>query len=162
MTYPAFRANVRAVHGDSGSRWLQDIPRLLAEVERSWDLRIGPPYELSYNYGAPATSGSRTACVVKLTVPGTPHRDREAAALTAYSGRGAVRLLARDDTRGALLLERADPGTSLAELGTARDGEATTILCSVMQQLWCRPSADHRLPSVAVYGAAFTDSIHTA
>ena len=45
-----------------------------------------------------------------------PHREteQEAAALERWDGDGAVRLLARDDARGALLLERCEPGTSLS------------------------------------------------
>lgn len=157
ITSEQFQANVRAVHGDAGASWLADIPRLLTELEHSWDLRINAPYELSYNYVAPAMSRSGTACVVKLTVPGFADRDREVAALTAYSGRGAVDLLDRDDPRGALLLERGDPGRTLAELGPDQDAEATAIICSVMQRLWCAPPSDSGLPSLVEYGRAFAD-----
>lgn len=152
---PNLRANVLAVHGDAGARWLQDIPRLLAEIERSWDIQVSAPYDLSYNYVAPATSGDGAECVVKLTVPGTSGLTREAAALSGYGGRGAVRLLSRDDGRGALLLERAEPGRELAALGPYRDDEATTILCTVMRQLWHEPACDRDLPRVITYGSAF-------
>jgi len=154
---PNFHANVTAVHGDAGARWLPNIPRLIAEIAQAWDLRLGEPYELSWNYVAPATRDDGLACVVKLTVPGTSGLAREATALEGFAGRGAVALLARDDSRGALLLERAEPGREVAELGPDRDGEATTILCSVMQRLWCPPPVEHQLPSVIDYGAAFAD-----
>jgi len=159
MTSAVFRANVAAVHGAAGIRWLTDIPRLLEEIERSWDVRIGPPYELSYNYVAPAAHSSGLPCVVKLTVPGRSGLHREAAALGGFAGRGAVRLLACDPTRGALLLEQAEPGVELADFGPDRDGEATAILCSVMQRLWAPAPAHHGLPSVAEYGADFADHI---
>lgn len=152
-----FLSHVVNVHGEAGARWLLEIPRLLVELEQSWDLRIEAPYELSYNYVAAATSGSGVACVVKLTVPGSSGLAREAAALECFAGRGSVRLLARDSRRGALLLERADPGRPLAEWGPGRDSEATAILCSVMQRLWRRPPAEHALPSVADYGSDFAD-----
>lgn len=157
---PNFRANVVAVHGDAGARWLPDIPRLLAEIERSWDLHVGEPYDLSWNYVAPATRADGVACVVKLAVPGTSGLDREAAALAGFAGRGAVALLDRDDSRGALLLERAEPGCELADFGPERDGEATTILCSVMRRLWRRPPAEHGLPNLAGYGSAFENYDH--
>ncbi|MDQ3577409.1 MAG: aminoglycoside phosphotransferase family protein [Actinomycetota bacterium] len=160
MTSPVFRANVTAVHGESGARWLADLPRLLGEIERSWDVRIGPPYELSHNYVAPVTRSSGALCVVKLTVPGSSGVEREAAALGGFAGHGAIRLLDYDDSRGALLLERAEPGRELAEFGPARDGEATTILCSVMQRLWCEAPPDLQLPGVADYGADFTDHVN--
>ncbi len=154
---PAFVANVVGVHGDAGRQWLPDIPRLLGELEASWGLQISAPYELSYNYVAPATSRSGTRCVVKLTVPGSEALTREAVALASYAGNGAVRLLARDDRRGALLLERAEPGLQLAEWGPDRDSEATSILCSVMQDLWRAPAPDRGLPNLVDYGHAFAD-----
>lgn len=152
---PSFLANVRTVHGEVGIRWLRDIPQLLAEIERSWNVDIGQPYALSYNYVAPATDSSGAACVVKLGVPGCSGRDREAAALGGFDGCGAVRLLARDDSRGALLLERADPGRSLATLPPEHDQEATAILVSVMGRLWRKPPAGHDLPQLTEYGADF-------
>lgn len=158
QTYdPNFLANVRAVHGDAGARWLLDIPRLLGEIEQSWDLRIDAPYELSYNYVARAVRTSVETCVIKLRVPHSADLAREASALAGLAGRGAVRLLAYDQPRGALLLERADPGLELAELGPERDVEATAILCSVMHRLWCEPPVDHALPSLTEYGSAFAD-----
>lgn len=150
-----FVSNVVDVHGDAGARWLSDIPGLLAELEHSWDIRIEAPYELSYNYVAPATNGSGVPCVVKLTVPGSGGLAREAAALDCFAGHGAVRLLACDRARGALLLERADPGRPLAEFGPDRDSEATEILCSVMQRLWREPPDGHELPSVADHESEF-------
>ncbi len=97
--------------------------------------------------------------MVKLAVPNTSGLDREAAALAGFDGRGAVRLLARDDSRGALLLERADPGLSLAALGAERDQEATAVLCSVMRRLWREPPAEHALPHVRDYGEDFADHV---
>ncbi|MBA3368045.1 MAG: hypothetical protein H0T99_05160 [Geodermatophilaceae bacterium] len=64
---------------------MADIPRLLGEIEGSWDVRIGPPYELSYSYVVPAATSSGVPCVVKLTVPGSPGLDREAAALGGFA-----------------------------------------------------------------------------
>ena len=155
ITSPVFRANGSAVRGDAGVHWLAGISRLLGEIEGSWDVRIGPPYELSYSYVAPATDSAGRPSVVKLTVPGAAQLDREAAALDGFAGHGAIRLLDRDDSRGALLLERAEPGRELAELGPDRDGEATAILCSVLQRLAAQPPAHHMLSGVADYGADF-------
>jgi streptomycin 6-kinase len=47
-----------------------------------------------------------------------PHREseHEAAALELWAGDGAIRLLAHDPQRRALLLERCNPGTRLSEL----------------------------------------------
>jgi streptomycin 6-kinase len=54
--------------------------------------------------------------VLKLNPPGEPEAEHEADALAFWDGSGAVRLLARDDARGALLIERCRPGTRLWDL----------------------------------------------
>jgi streptomycin 6-kinase len=60
-----------------------------------------------------------------------PHREseHEPDALEAWNGDGAVRLLARDDERHALLLERCRPGTHLRE-------RALDVLVELLPRLW--------------------------
>jgi streptomycin 6-kinase len=60
-----------------------------------------------------------------------PHREseHEADALELWDGCGAVRLLARDDERHALLLERCRPGTLLRE-------DALDVLADLLPRLW--------------------------
>ena len=71
--------------------------------------------------------------VLKLNPPVEPESEHEADAFEHWGGRGAVRLLARDDARSALLVERCRPGTQLWELG---DEEATETAAAVLEQLW--------------------------
>lgn len=70
----------------------------------------------------------------------------EIEALLIYDGRGSARLLNVDQELGALLLERLDPGTPLADL--ADDEEATRIAAGVMRQLWRPVPAGHPFPTV--------------
>lgn len=56
-----------------------------------------------------------TDAVLKIQFPDR-ESEHEAAALRAWGGRGAIRLLAHDPGRHALLLERCVPGTPLADL----------------------------------------------
>jgi streptomycin 6-kinase len=65
--------------------------------------------------------------------PHEPETEHEAEALRRWQGRGAVRLLERDDERWALLIERCRPGRQLWELP---DEEATPIAAEVFEQLW--------------------------
>ena len=60
----------------------------------------------------------------------------EIAALRLFDGCGIARLLAADQARGALLIERLQPGTPLATI--ADDEQATAITVKVMRQLWRR------------------------
>src|ERR1700747_1992157 len=88
---------------------------LAADVARDWNLRLGEPYPpgAASGYVARAELPDGTPAVLKL---GLPHREseQEADALERWNGDGAVRLLARDDDRHALLLERGEPGTRAA------------------------------------------------
>ena len=59
--------------------------------------------------------------------------EHEADALEHWAGRGAVRLLAHDRGRWALLIERCLPGRQLWELP---DEQATEIAAGVLEQLW--------------------------
>jgi streptomycin 6-kinase len=75
--------------------------------------------------------------VLKLNFP---HEEsvREPDALAHWAGDGAVRLLARDDARRALLLERAQPGT---QLWAEDDDAATAAAAEVLGRLHARPAA---------------------
>jgi streptomycin 6-kinase len=73
----------------------------------------------------------------------TPHREseHEAAALELWDGEGAVRLLAHDPERHALLLERCVPGTPLAAAGQEA---ALEVLVSLLPRLWKPAGAPFR------------------
>jgi streptomycin 6-kinase len=64
-----------------------------------------------------------------------PHREseHEAAALELWAGDGAVRLLAHDEERHALLLERCVPGTPLSEAG---QDAALDVFVELLPRLW--------------------------
>jgi streptomycin 6-kinase len=126
---PDFINNVTQAFGDIGRRYLSDLPNLLAEAVRDWELTLGEPFLLSYNYVCAVTRADGTPAVLKLGVP-----DRELTseikALRLYNGKGACRLLEADVDRGMLLLERLHPGTMLATLED--DDRATEIAADVM------------------------------
>jgi streptomycin 6-kinase len=72
-----------------------------------------------------------------------PHREseHEPDALELWDGRGAVRLLARDAERGALLTERCRPGTGLDALPC---DEALDILVGLLPRLCVRAGRPFR------------------
>jgi streptomycin 6-kinase len=152
----ALRRNALIVWGADGAAWLDRLPALIDTLTADWDLDIGEPFVLSYHWVAPAVRADGTAVVVKLGVPGRGHLVVEAAALREYDGQGAVRLLAFDEARGALLLERADPGTPATALVPGDDAGATDAAVAVMRRLHLPPSLDSTLPDVAVQSQDFT------
>jgi streptomycin 6-kinase len=156
---PVLARNVTETWGAAGERWLAGLPALVADVARGWGLRLGRPYPLSYHWVVAATLPDGAAAVLKLGPPWPGHLAAEAAALELYGGRGAVRLLARDAARGALLLERADPGTPLRGLVPRRDAEATAVLVDVARRLHVPAPPDTRLPELVTGRAAFADHL---
>ncbi|GAA3384786.1 aminoglycoside phosphotransferase family protein [Cryptosporangium minutisporangium] len=123
--------------GDAGRQWLDALPALVDAVARQWGLTIGAPYSgLSYHWVAQVTDAAGAPAVLKLGPPGFGHLQDEAAALRAFDGHGAARLLDADDQRGALLLEQVRPGSLLRdEVIAGRDAEATAALVAVATRL---------------------------
>jgi streptomycin 6-kinase len=139
------------LYGERGREWLARLPAIIAGLEAHWSLTVGPPFdELSYNYVAPAVGAHGASLVLKLGVP-NPELLTEMEALRLFKGRGAVRLVAHDREAGALLLERLQPGTPLAELED--DEQATSIAAGVMRRLWRPAPAEHPFPTVASWAA---------
>ena len=140
----AFVQRIAGAFGDDGRRWAADLPRLIDEFASRWGLAVGPPFELSYNYAAPATTADGTHVVLRLGCP-RPEFDAEFEALRVYDGHGCVRLLAGDPGQGAMLLERLLPGHTLVTVGD--DDQATEIAAGLIAELRQAPPARHRFPT---------------
>jgi len=131
-----------------GVAWLESLPRLADECAEHWSLRLGEPFGQGHvSLTVPVALSDGGQAVLKLNFP-EEESASEADALIHWRGEGAVRLLELDRERNALLIERADPGTSLWEVGD--DEEAILIAASVMARLWLRPPPDgHRFRLLA-------------
>ncbi|WP_394822938.1 aminoglycoside phosphotransferase family protein [Pendulispora albinea] len=125
-----------AGRGEAVRAWLDALPATIARCAERWSLELGECFpEVSYNYAAPARRADGSHVVLKVTFP---DRDfvSEVAALEAFGpGRGAIGLLEVDRASGAMLLERAMPGTQLAPLARIDDARATAIAAQVMRAL---------------------------
>jgi len=119
-------------------QWLRELPGLIDEVRAEFDLRLHPPLAGgSCSWVAPAELSDGTAVIVKI---GWPHREMlgEPAALRLWGGNGAVRLIADDPRRHALILAPCVPGVELgAAEGTAE--QRLRIGCAVLRRLWSAP-----------------------
>jgi streptomycin 6-kinase len=111
--------------------WRAGVSELVTDCCKQWGLRPGA----AYAPGAPSH-------VLRVELPDGapavlkvfwPHREaeQEADALERWDGDAAVRLLARDDERCALLLERCEPGTFLS-----RSPDALEVLVGLLPRLW--------------------------
>ncbi len=127
-----FVKNIRLYSGPEGEAWLEQLPGLLAEAARRWELNLGEPFELSVNYVCAATRKDGTQAVFKI---GVPNREltSEINTLRLYHGEGACRILESDAEKGMLLLERLQPGRMLVTLKD--DDQATGIAAEVMKKI---------------------------
>jgi streptomycin 6-kinase len=114
--------------------WLAALPRLAAECAERWGLTLEEPVETPHSLVVPAGE-----TVLKLNAPAHVEADHEADALACWAGRAAVRLLARDDGRRALLLERCRPGTRLWDAGV----DEREVLEGLLPRLRQTPRAGH-------------------
>ncbi|MEU5938832.1 aminoglycoside phosphotransferase family protein [Micromonospora sp. NPDC047548] len=134
MEIPEGLAWVRRVA--TGRDWLAALPRWRDECAERWSLRLGPPFPYAFaSLAMPADLPDGTRAVLKLQYP-DPDSRHEADALAHWAGDGAVRLLAHDPERRALLVERCLPGAPLHELPP---DEALDVVAGLLPRLW-RPA----------------------
>jgi streptomycin 6-kinase len=124
-----------------GADWLDRLPRLVAECAEGWALELGPAYAGSHvSLVAPATLDDGTLAALKINFP-DEESEHEADALAHWDGCGAVRLLAHDPARRALLVERCEPGLELWQVED--EVQANRIAAAVLRKLWKPPPPNH-------------------
>lgn len=136
--------------------WLEALPSIVADLEVSWQIRVGQPFEHATEaFVAEALFEDGTPAVLKVHVdrPGH-HAAREATVLGLAGGGGCARLLRSDVSRSALLVERLGRPMSDFRITTERRHE---LLCEAAAQLWRhRPGSDGALPTGADKGRWLT------
>ena len=108
-----FTAEDGGVHGPSGADWADRLPRLLAEVLDDWQLEVAGDARTGWTALVVPVRRDGLPLALKLVWPHIEARD-EPLALRHWDGRGAVRLVAADPGRGALLLEALDASRDLS------------------------------------------------
>ena len=109
--------HVTEMCGSKGEEWFAQLPAIISELERQWNIRVRDPFPgIEYNFVAQADSSEGSPLVVKIAPPfETVEIHGEAKFLRATKGRGAVKLVAEDRERKSILIERAVPGKALHE-----------------------------------------------
>jgi streptomycin 6-kinase len=128
----AFEQKIISIHKQRGKAWLEELPGIVRQLSEEWKLnRLKSVDNLSYNY-VMAGFQNNVPIILKLNPDGESLR-RETKCLREFSGHGAVLVI--NEKEGAMLLQRAVPGTSLRGYFPDRDDEAVRIAIGVMQRL---------------------------
>lgn len=153
MLSPELARKFVDLYAERGTAWAEAFPATLARLRLRWGLTLGETFAyVGYAFVARVELPGGAPAVLKIAPP-DPEFANEIAALRLYDGRGAVRMLDSDPEATALLLERLEPGTPLAELDD--DVRATEIAAGVMRELWRPLPPDHAFPTMERWGQAF-------
>jgi streptomycin 6-kinase len=145
----ALAASHAKYFGDDGHRWIAALPQLAAECLDRWTLRPdGPPVCGAVALVLPVLLADGTPAVLKLQ-PIDNETAGEPAALRAWDGDGAVRLLRHDPDSGSMVLERLAADRSLARVED--DLAALQILSELLVRLnaVAAPAGIRRLADIA-------------
>jgi streptomycin 6-kinase len=152
---------VRAVTTYGGRDWLVALPSLVGSLAEDWSLTVGEAYEP----GGVTALALRVQCadgtpaVLKVRYPDDDEPVAEGAALRHFGGRGAVALLAEDEPRTALLLERCDPGTPLLD---GPDDECARVVAGLLGALWSPAPEGDAYEPLSVRAARWIESVEAA
>jgi streptomycin 6-kinase len=147
----SYRRRIIGTGKGEWARWLRDLPDVVATLAERWDLSLGDMYPLSWNYVVAVERDPNEQCVLKIGPPVPEDGEgtvREALALR-LAGDAAVRVLEEDSEAGALLLERAIPGSPVSDMCEVDDDGATEILASAMVDFWAPADMTCALPPVS-------------
>ena len=133
-----------AMCGETGEAWLDHLPALIRHFESAWSISVGDPFpSIEFNYVAAATDRRGQQVVVKISPPfDNTEILSEAKFLATLNGEGAIKLIAEDRDRRAILLERAIPGANLVELYDENEMDAIGPAINVLRKITTEPPGD--------------------
>jgi streptomycin 6-kinase len=132
ITVPQTFATATVIReGDAGRTWIHALPGLVEDLCQHWNLRIDGPVLHGYLGLVIPVRRVEERCVLKVSWRDEATTEEEAA-LAAWNGQGAVRLLATQPALGAMLLERLDYRRSLNDVEIV---EAVEIASRLLRRL---------------------------
>jgi streptomycin 6-kinase len=141
--------------GPAGRIWIDSLPEMVASYLERWSLTMeGPVWHGYMAVVLPVRRADGGRAVLKVCWLNDESRG-ETRALAAWAGRGAVRLIERDDAVGVMLLERLDESRSVREL----DGEAAARIAGEVCRRLSIPADAVELPRVAELAAGWVTQL---
>ncbi|WP_328900345.1 aminoglycoside phosphotransferase family protein [Streptomyces sp. NBC_00441] len=140
--------------GPAGATWLAELPLLVADLVDAWGCAPdGPLTHGGVGVILPVRRDHTPPTVLKVSFP-HPGNDHEPDAFVAWGGRGAVSLYERDDSRYAMLLERA----STVTLASAVDGDDVVVVAARLARRLAVP-APPGLPRLSNQAGEWEDGL---
>ena len=150
-----FVKKIIALRGDLGKKWLQDISQIIKHYEQQWKIASLPPFQLTYNYVAPAKTKDGKNVVLKISFPKNHEFPLEVEALSFFNGVGAIKILQEDIKNGVILLEKAEPGIRVRDI--TPEEKQISLVSEVLKKLH-KPISDDiasLFPTISDWGKAF-------
>ncbi|WP_181391957.1 aminoglycoside phosphotransferase family protein [Deinococcus irradiatisoli] len=135
--------------GEAGRAWLGRLPQQVETLCRTWGLSIDGPVLYGGLSLVVLVRRGEEPCALRIPWPHASQAD-EVAALRAWNGNGAVKVLEANDL--ALLLERLDPGRTLEGLPIA---EALKIAGWLLRRLAVAAPPSSSFPTLQAQVQAF-------
>jgi streptomycin 6-kinase len=136
---------LKNIHKEKAEEWLNNFDKMIAIYEQKWGLSIHDPFDLSFNFVAPAARNNGEEAVLKVVLSDKEFR-AELEVLKLMKGKGMVELLEYDLEQGVMILERLRPGYTLAEIKD--DEEAAHIATQIMKKLWVAAPKNSKIETV--------------
>ncbi len=155
-----FTKNVIDLCGENGRKWLDDLPRTIAELEQKWSITVQNPFwNLSYNYVAPCVCADGSKAVLKIALPlDNPEILNEARYLHIARGDATAELYETDENRRAILLERLLPGENLKAVCRENEIKAVEIAIPILKALLKEPQENHSFGTLDEWFGNFFES----
>jgi streptomycin 6-kinase len=128
-----FINTMKSIHKEKAEVWLKNFDKVTSDYEKRWELKIQEPFDLSYNFVAPAIRNNGEEVVLKVVLSRKEFL-AELETIKLMKGKVMVELLEYDVDSGIMILERLSPGITLAEIDS--EEEAAWIAAQIMKRLW--------------------------
>jgi len=150
-----FEKKIISLFGENGNKWLQSIPELVSKYEKDWNIKVSPPFKLSYNYVCPAETLDGKNAVLKLSFPDNKEFALELEALMRFPKSVSIQIIKEDISNGAVLIERAVSGAPLRTIKS--EEEQISIASDIISKLHIPISNDFNFtfPSILDWFKAF-------
>lgn len=150
----SFQEKIVNCFGEMGEEWLQSLEDNINSIANDWKLTLESPVtNLSYNYVIHVNDQNDDPYILKLGLPGFDF-ENEIRTLQLYNGQGSAKVVKVDALRGAMLLERLNPGMMLCT--ETDEAIAVRNFCHVWRQIRRPLPKNGDFPTVLQWADAFT------